>query len=131
MIKLYTSGAVPRSSQEKYLVRDVLQCLLGFHGKYICGTRNDEKEAVRTFMLEQSICTYLSLQILHFRIIFNSVLFADAPFKGIVTEILVLAEYYSTVMRFIEERRQFSSGRVNQALCEVLEQILQDYRVIA
>ncbi|XP_065207167.1 gamma-tubulin complex component 2-like isoform X2 [Planococcus citri] len=101
-------GAVPRSSQEKYLVRDVLQCLLGFHGKYICGTREEEKDALRKFVLEQSIYS---------------------PFKSIVSEILVLAEYYSTVIRFIEERHQFSSGRVNQALCEILENILQDYRV--
>lgn len=56
--------------------------------------------------------------------------FTDAPFKSIALEILVLSEYYSAVMKFIEERQQFSCGRVNQALCATLENLMQDYRVI-
>ncbi len=55
--------------------------------------------------------------------------FSDAPYKSIILEILVLAEYYSVVTRFIEEHSQFTSGRVNQALCAVLEDLMQDYRV--
>lgn len=53
----------------------------------------------------------------------------DAPYKSIISDVLVLAEYYSTIMRFIEERYQFNNGRVNQALCGVLEDLMQDYRV--
>lgn len=53
----------------------------------------------------------------------------DAPYKSIISDILTLAESYSTILRFIEERHQFNNGRVNQALCGVLEDLMQDYRV--
>lgn len=54
-----TTGGVPRSSQEKYLVKDVIQCLLGFNGKYIRGERMQNQ---RNFNLEPSICRYFMIR---------------------------------------------------------------------
>ncbi|KAJ8868460.1 hypothetical protein PR048_029988 [Dryococelus australis] len=102
-------GPVPISSQESFLLEDLLCCLEGIEGHYITPKPLDSNYAHRRFDISSSI---------------------DPSLRQLVEQILQLASYYSLVSRFIEEKSMFVWGQVNQALAAAMNALIRDYLIL-
>ncbi|KAL1459406.1 hypothetical protein WDU94_011390 [Cyamophila willieti] len=99
-------GGVPSSSQEYELIEDLLCVLMGFQGKFILAQPITSPYAERVFHISTEI---------------------ESSLGAYARLILPLASYHSFIERFIEERRLFKWGRVNQALCAAFDSYVTDY----
>ncbi|XP_075217460.1 gamma-tubulin complex component 2-like isoform X2 [Lycorma delicatula] len=101
-------SAVPSLSQESILIEDLLSCLHGFHGKYITAEPLTNPFDPRTFQICDTV---------------------DPSLRDLVQQILPLASHYSVIVRFIQDKRQCSWGRVNHALTAAMDSLIKDYLV--
>ncbi|XP_034250701.1 gamma-tubulin complex component 2-like isoform X2 [Thrips palmi] len=99
---------IPRMSQETKLMEDLLYVLSGVEGEYITPQALLGPYEARTFIIGEGV---------------------DPSLKQLVEKILSLASYYSTIVRFIEEKSSFHWGQVNQALAGAMDQLIQEYKV--
>ncbi|XP_046395622.1 gamma-tubulin complex component 2-like isoform X2 [Ischnura elegans] len=99
---------IPSTSQENYLLEDLLYCLSGITGNHIAPHNITDTHGSRTFFTTEGI---------------------DLPLKELVNRILPLASHYSLVARFIEEKSRFEYGVVNHALSAAMQNLLKDYLV--
>ncbi|VDD79405.1 unnamed protein product [Mesocestoides corti] len=97
---------LPLNAQEKLIVQDVLACLQGIDGVYIKALNISDPHAVRNFAVDEKMHPSL---------------------VDTVNRIVPMISHYSLIVRFIEEKSRYEYGRVNQALCEAMEQFLQEY----
>ncbi|XP_011499905.1 PREDICTED: gamma-tubulin complex component 2-like [Ceratosolen solmsi marchali] len=96
---------VPSISQESVLLWDILQCLKGIDGFYIVSEISSFYSPV-TFKISPDV---------------------GISFKQLTQQILPLASYYSTTIRFVEEKVLPDDGQVNHALRGALSSLLRDY----
>ncbi|XP_071453118.1 gamma-tubulin complex component 2-like isoform X2 [Hetaerina americana] len=101
-------AGIPSTSQESYLLEDLLYCLSGITGNHIAPHNIKDTHGSRTFFTTDAI---------------------DLPLKELVNRILPLASHYSMVARFIEEKSRFEYGVVNHALSAAMQSLLKDYLV--
>ncbi|KAI5738969.1 hypothetical protein M8J77_013337 [Diaphorina citri] len=99
-------GGVPSSSQEYELIEDLLCVLKGFQGKFIMAQPLTSPHGERMFHISTEI---------------------ESSLSAYVRLILPIATYKSHIERFIEERRLFKWGRINQALCAAFDGYITDY----
>ncbi|VDK33059.1 unnamed protein product [Taenia asiatica] len=97
---------LPLNVQEKLVVQDLLACLQGSDGVYIKALKIKNPHAVRNFAIDEKMHPSL---------------------VDTVNKVVPMISQYSLIVRFIEEKSRYEYGRVNQALCEAMEQFLQEY----
>ncbi|VDM15847.1 unnamed protein product [Hydatigera taeniaeformis] len=97
---------LPLNVQEKLVVQDLLACLQGSDGVYIKALNIKNPHAVRNFAIDKKMHPSL---------------------VDTVNKVVPMISQYSLIVRFIEEKSRYEYGRVNQALCEAMEQFLQEY----
>uniref|UniRef100_A0A8C6TN07 Gamma-tubulin complex component n=1 Tax=Neogobius melanostomus TaxID=47308 RepID=A0A8C6TN07_9GOBI len=101
-------GTLPLAAQEQALVEDLLFVLSGVDGRDITAQpvlgRQD-----RFFIVEPTL---------------------DMSVKELVSRILPVASYYSTVTRFIEEKSSFEYGQVNHALTAAMRTLMKEYLIL-
>lgn len=109
--KVINCAALPLSRQEQLVVDDIIYCIIGIPGEYIIPqfTVNDSDHdfAPIAFKISDQI---------------------DVSLRNIVQDILPMASHFSIVQKFT----QWSStahNQILQALSEILQNILNDYRV--
>lgn len=98
----------PLISQDVPLIEDLLSCFLGFSGQFIVPEPLEELWAVRTFTINNRI---------------------DLKLAELAKKCLVMASDFSMVMRFIQENRKLSVGRVNQALAAAMNNVIRSYKL--
>lgn len=81
---------VPSCSQESIVVNDLILCLQGISGRYIVA--NPLQKGKRTFVVNDQL---------------------DACWIHLANNILPVAAYYSTLTRFVEEKKHFQYGKVS------------------
>lgn len=99
---------IPVYSQENKLMEDLLYVLSGLEGEYITPQPLLGPYEPRTFTIGEGI---------------------DPSLRQLVEKILSLGSYYSTIVRFIEEKSSYHWGQVNQALAGAMDLLLQEYKV--
>ncbi|CAD6238067.1 GSCOCG00008377001-RA-CDS [Cotesia congregata] len=97
---------VPVVSQESILIWDLLSCLKGIDGNYIVSESLNDSNDKRTFIISTDV---------------------SIPYKQLVLQILPLASYYSTAIRFVEDKILPNDGQVNHALRSAINYLLKDY----
>ncbi|XP_028047082.1 gamma-tubulin complex component 2 isoform X2 [Monomorium pharaonis] len=97
---------VPIVSQESILLWDILYCLKGIDGSYIVSEPLTSPHGVKTFNISPDV---------------------GVSFKQLAQQILPLASYYSTTVRFVEEKVSPDDGQVNHALRGAIQSLLKDY----
>ncbi|KAL5106005.1 Gamma-tubulin complex component 2 [Taenia crassiceps] len=97
---------LPLNVQEKLVVQDLLACLQGSDGVYIKALKIKTPHSVRNFAIDEKMHPSL---------------------VDTVNKVVPMISQYSLIVRFIEEKSRYEYGRVNQALCEAMEQFLQEY----
>ncbi|KAH9281737.1 Gamma-tubulin complex component 2 [Echinococcus granulosus] len=97
---------LPLNVQEKLIVQDLLACLQGSDGVYVKALKIKDPHAVRNFAIDEKMHPSL---------------------VDTVNKVVPMISQYSLIVRFIEEKSRYEYGRVNQALCEAMEQFLQEY----
>ncbi|KAG8035211.1 hypothetical protein G9C98_001701 [Cotesia typhae] len=97
---------VPVVSQESILIWDLLSCLKGIDGNYIVSESLNDSNDKRTFIISTDV---------------------SIPYKQLVLQILPLASYYSTTIRFAEDKILPNDGQVNHALRSAINYLLKDY----
>lgn len=108
--KVINCAALPILRQEQLIVDDILYCIIGVPGDYIIPQFTGDSENDFT-----PISFKISDQI-------------DVSLRNIVQDILPMASHFSIVQKFT----QWSSkvhNQILQALSEILQNILNDYRV--
>ncbi|XP_014290465.1 gamma-tubulin complex component 2 [Halyomorpha halys] len=98
----------PSISQEVPLIEDLLSCFLGVSGQFIVPEPLEEPWAVRTFTINNRI---------------------DLKLAELAKKCLVMASDFSMVMRFIQDNRKLSVGRVNQALAAAMNNVIRSYKL--
>ncbi|XP_062542171.1 gamma-tubulin complex component 2 homolog isoform X2 [Armigeres subalbatus] len=101
-------AAIPLSSQEPIVMKELLDCLVGVKGSLIV-----PKKSIRTISL--------------FPVEFEVSDQIEESLRDIVREILPLASHYSQVQDFITASSSLESGQVLQALRAALQAIIKDY----
>ncbi|KAG8222679.1 hypothetical protein J437_LFUL015876, partial [Ladona fulva] len=101
-------AGIPPSSQENYLLEDLLYCLSGITGNHIIPQAIIDPHGHVTFSISEGI---------------------DLPLKELVNRVLPLASHYSMVARFVEVKSSFEYGVVNHALAAAMQGLLKDYLV--
>uniref|UniRef100_A0A8D3ADA3 Gamma-tubulin complex component n=1 Tax=Scophthalmus maximus TaxID=52904 RepID=A0A8D3ADA3_SCOMX len=101
-------GTLPMATQEQALVEDLLFVLIGVDGRDITaqpvlGRQN------RSFIVDATL---------------------DMSIKELVSRILPVASYYSTITRFIEEKSSFEYGQVNHALTAAMRTLMKEYLIL-
>uniref|UniRef100_A0A8C6NR89 Gamma-tubulin complex component n=1 Tax=Nothobranchius furzeri TaxID=105023 RepID=A0A8C6NR89_NOTFU len=101
-------GTLPLSTQEQFVVEDLLFVLVGVDGRDITaqpvlGRQN------RSFIVDATL---------------------DMSVKELVNRILPVASYYSTITRFIEEKSSFEYGQVNHALTAAMRTLMKEYLIL-
>uniref|UniRef100_A0A1A7YDN6 Gamma-tubulin complex component n=1 Tax=Iconisemion striatum TaxID=60296 RepID=A0A1A7YDN6_9TELE len=101
-------GTLPLSTQEQFVVEDLLFALIGVDGRDITaqpvlGRQN------RSFIVDATL---------------------DMSVKELVNRILPVASYYSTITRFIEEKSSFEYGQVNHALTAAMRTLMKEYLIL-
>lgn len=105
---LTMTDMLPPHLQENALMEDLLNILTGLPGCYIEPEELKDPFAERTFKISEQI---------------------DQSLADLVGKILPIASYYSTIQRFVEQKMGFEYGQVNNALAEVLGELITDYIV--
>lgn len=100
-------GQIPVKSQESAIIQDLLYCFLGIEGVHI-----KPQKAAGSSKLS---------------FVFDDTL--DPSLKELVARIFPLCQNYSVVVQFAEDKMQFDSGRVNQALAGAMYSLLEDYYI--
>lgn len=102
-------GEVPCSSQEHLLIEDLLSRMAGNEGIYITVEPASNSYDPPKFTVDPSV---------------------DATLGESVCRILPICGYYSQLARFIEDKSQYHSGCVNQALAAAIREIIKDYLLL-
>lgn len=108
--KVINCAALPISRQEQLIVDDLIYCVIGVQGDYIIPQfiANSENDFA-------SISFKISDQI-------------DVSLRNIVQDILPMASHFSVVQKFTQWSSK-ANNQILQALSEILQNILNDYRV--
>nr|XP_029725425.1 gamma-tubulin complex component 2 homolog isoform X1 [Aedes albopictus] len=101
-------AAIPLSSQEPIVMKELLDCLVGVKGSLIVPKKNIR--TVGLFPVEFEVSDQI-----------------EESLRDIVREILPLASHYSQVQDFIAASSSLESGQVLQALRAALQAIIKDY----
>ncbi|KAM7536703.1 hypothetical protein Aperf_G00000082891 [Anoplocephala perfoliata] len=97
---------LPLNVQERLVVQDLLACLQGCDGVYIKALKLQNPHAMRNFAIDEKMHPSL---------------------MDTLNKVIPLISQYSLIQRFVEEKSAYEFGRVNQALSEALQEILQEY----
>lgn len=109
-LKVINCAALPISRQEQLVIEDLIYCFIGIPGDYITPKFSTECEtgfAAITYKISDQI---------------------DVSLRNIVQDILPMASHYSVVQKFTQWSSKVNN-QILQALSEVLQSILNDYRV--
>lgn len=109
-LKVINCAALPISRQEQLVIEDLIYCFIGIPGDYIVPQFSTECEtgfAAVTYKISDQI---------------------DISLRNIVQDIVPMASHYSIVQKFTQWSSR-ASNQILQALSEVLQSILNDYRV--
>ncbi|VUZ43826.1 unnamed protein product [Hymenolepis diminuta] len=96
---------LPLNVQERLIVQDLLACLQGCDGVYIRALKIENPHAMRNFAIDEKMHPSL---------------------MDTVNKVIPLISQYSLIERFVEQKSAYEYGRVNQALSEALQEILQE-----
>nr|CUU97521.1 hypothetical transcript [Hymenolepis microstoma] len=96
---------LPLNVQERLIVQDLLACLQGCDGVYIKALKLENPHAMRNFAIDEKMHPSL---------------------MDTVNKVVPLISQYSLIERFVEEKSSYGFGRVNQALSEALQEVLQE-----
>nr|XP_018897203.1 PREDICTED: gamma-tubulin complex component 2-like [Bemisia tabaci] len=99
---------VPQSTQDYYLVDDVLSLMLGCNGKYITVEPPSVPYELPTFSFPPN---------------------TDVLLKNLLVQILPVAAHYSVIAHFLLEKQALNSGRINQALAAAITSLMSDYKI--
>ncbi|GAB1597452.1 gamma-tubulin complex component 2-like [Argonauta hians] len=102
-------GSLPLTSQEKLVIADLLFLLEGVEGSYILPKPLSTKYSNKEFTVDSSL---------------------DPSLSELTQRILPLCSYYSTVVRFIEEKSAYEYGLVNHALAAAMRSLIKDYNLL-
>uniref|UniRef100_A0A1Q3G1T4 Gamma-tubulin complex component n=1 Tax=Culex tarsalis TaxID=7177 RepID=A0A1Q3G1T4_CULTA len=102
-------AAIPLSSQEPIVLKELLDCLVGVKGSLL-SPKKSSRNAVGVYPVEFEISEQI-----------------EDSLKDIVREILPLASHYSQVQDFIAASSSLESGQILQALRAALQSIVNDY----
>lgn len=101
-------AAIPLSSQEPIVLKELLDCLVGVKGSLIFPKKNNR--AIGFYPVEFEISEQI-----------------EESLRDIVREILPLASHYSQVQDFIAASSSLESGQILQSLRAALQSIINDY----
>ncbi|XP_073971894.1 gamma-tubulin complex component 2-like [Rhodnius prolixus] len=87
--------------KENQIIDDLLNCFLGFHGRYINAESLENPNGDRIFKICDTVTGIC---------------------RSMAMRLLPLASYYSKIVRFAQKGLELSTGRVNQALSGYLEE---------
>uniref|UniRef100_A0A8D8BTZ4 Gamma-tubulin complex component n=1 Tax=Culex pipiens TaxID=7175 RepID=A0A8D8BTZ4_CULPI len=102
-------AAIPLSSQEPIVLKELLDCLVGVKGSLL-SPKKSSRNVVGVYPVEFEISEQI-----------------EDSLKDIVREILPLASHYSQVQDFIAASSSLESGQILQALRAALQSIVNDY----
>lgn len=108
--KVINCAALPIARQEQLIIEDLIYCFIGIPGDYIAPqfTMDSENGFVPiSFKISEQI---------------------DVSLRNIVQDILPMASHFSVVQKFTQWSSK-ANNQILQALSEVLQSILNDYRV--
>ncbi|XP_031622919.1 gamma-tubulin complex component 2 homolog, partial [Contarinia nasturtii] len=108
--KVINCAALPISRQEQLIVDDLIYCVIGIPGDYITPQFTADTDYDFT-----PISFKISSQI-------------DVSLQNIVQDILPMASHFSVVQKFTQWSSK-ANNQILQALSEILQNILNDYRV--
>ncbi|KAK9504431.1 hypothetical protein O3M35_010765 [Rhynocoris fuscipes] len=92
--------------KENQLVEDLLNCFLGFHGRYINAESLEDPNGVRVFKISDNI---------------------TGVCRSMALRLLPLASYYSRIVRYIQKGLDLSAGRVNHSLSGFLQEKIMKF----
>uniref|UniRef100_A0A158QGF3 Gamma-tubulin complex component n=1 Tax=Rodentolepis nana TaxID=102285 RepID=A0A158QGF3_RODNA len=118
---------LPLNVQERLIVQDLLSCLQGCDGVYIKALKLENPHAMRNFAIDEKMrkISYTFFPILVKFCLFSTC-FTDPSLMDTVNKVVPLISQYSLIERFVEEKASYGFGRVDQALSEALQEILQE-----
>lgn len=96
-------AAIPQKSQEKIILKELINCLVGVSGQFIVGTK---KDGVVEFKISDQI---------------------SESIRMVVGQILPLAKHFCAVQHFIHEQARKESGQVLRAVGAAMNDFLNEY----
>lgn len=102
-------GDLPLHVQEYHLIEDLLYCLGGINGDYIYMLPVVDGAPKREMYVDETCHT---------------------SYQVLVRRMLPICQYFSTVVRFVEERNLFQHGLVNHALAASMRHLLKDFYIL-
>ncbi|XP_037939235.1 gamma-tubulin complex component 2 homolog isoform X2 [Teleopsis dalmanni] len=111
----YNIEAIPITSQESILLRDLIYVLTGMQGSYI--TMNYNGKVTNQFLNKFTVEYEISPQV-------------HSTLQDITREILPLAKYYLCIHHYMELWSFSNSGQVMEALSEALRKLMHDYYLL-
>lgn len=96
-------AAIPLKSQEKIILKELINCLVGVSGQFIVGTKRD---GVVEFKISDQI---------------------SESIRTVVGQILPLAKHFCAVQHFVHEQARKESGQVLRAVGAAMNDFLNEY----